>query len=583
MKKFAGAGCLVLFALPFAGVGVFMTGLTVKTLWSSSRMQDWEEVPAEIVHAELKVNRGDDSTSYRAIARYTYVYDGRDFSGDKVSVHGGGDNIGSFQQDAHAELQSHLAAGTPFRCYVDPSAPEQSVLYREVRWGLILLYATFGLVFGAVGFGLIGGSIWARRRVKEEEARKEQHPDEPWLWEEGAPDGIIKSSNKAQMASALIFAFFWNAISLPVAFFIVPAEVIDKGNRLALIALVFPAVGMGLLVWAIRCVARWRKFGESVFRMASVPGVIGGALAGAVSVPVHLRPADGYPVSLTCIRRTTSGSGKNRHTTEHVLWQDERYMARELLENDSTQTAIPVLFHIPFDAQQTTPQEGSSCVLWRLEVRAKVPGIDYVSQFEVPVYRTEASSADFQLDESKIALYEAKQDPIAAAAGERIRVEKMMSGGVRVTFPAARHLGSSAMLAAFLAIWTGAFVLMIRLGAPFIFPVIFGLIDILLVACLLDMLFWSNRVEATRELVTAYGGILGIGPTRVIPSADVASFDVARGMQSGNKLYYSLKVKTQTGRTYTLGKRVGSKRQAEALTDRLYAATGKEKGKGAGT
>jgi hypothetical protein len=40
--------------------------------------------------------------------------------------------------------------------------------------------------------------------------------------------------------------------------FFLPAE-LAKGNRLALIGLIFPFVGVGLLVWAVRATLRWRK------------------------------------------------------------------------------------------------------------------------------------------------------------------------------------------------------------------------------------------------------------------------------------------------------------------------------------
>jgi hypothetical protein len=63
---------------------------------------------------------------------------------------------------------------------------------------------------------------------------------------------------------------------------IFPKEFFDKGNKLAVLGLLFPAVGAGLLVWAVRATLRWRKFGSSTFEMTTLPGVIGGPLRGTI-------------------------------------------------------------------------------------------------------------------------------------------------------------------------------------------------------------------------------------------------------------------------------------------------------------
>lgn len=49
-----GAGCLVLFALPFAAVGLVMTTLLVVKLVQHREMQSWAVVPATILSAELE-------------------------------------------------------------------------------------------------------------------------------------------------------------------------------------------------------------------------------------------------------------------------------------------------------------------------------------------------------------------------------------------------------------------------------------------------------------------------------------------------------------------------------------------------
>jgi len=64
---------LILFALPFAGGGTFVGYLAGSTVVTWARAQSWDEVPAHILSADLDVNSGDDSTTYRVRAVYQYL------------------------------------------------------------------------------------------------------------------------------------------------------------------------------------------------------------------------------------------------------------------------------------------------------------------------------------------------------------------------------------------------------------------------------------------------------------------------------------------------------------------------------
>ncbi|MEJ2085129.1 MAG: hypothetical protein P8Y44_05540, partial [Acidobacteriota bacterium] len=249
------------------------------------------------------------------------------------------------------------------------------------------------------GVGFIFMALWSVRKHEAQQALEVAHPEDPWLWKMEWQEGKIKSTGKAQFVLPAVMATFWNLISAPLIFFI-PGEVLDNGNKLALIGLVFPIVGVGLAVWAIRAFARWKKLGDSVFEMRAVPGVIGGELAGRIVTSVDLEATEGFHLTLSCINRVTTGSGKNRSTSERVLWQQEHHLLKELLDWDPTRSEIPVLFAIPYDATPTEKRSDDDEVLWRLELKAEVPGLDYAARFEVPVFKTIASQPDFALDEN---------------------------------------------------------------------------------------------------------------------------------------------------------------------------------------
>jgi len=118
----------------------------------------------------------------------------------------------------------------------------------RTREGLFLIL--FAVVFGGVGFGLFGLALFGRRTLRAAEALKAQHPDAPWLWREDWARGIIRSGGRSTAVGAWFFAFFWNIISGTVVIMVLPRE-LARGNHAALFALLFPAIGLGLLIWAL--------------------------------------------------------------------------------------------------------------------------------------------------------------------------------------------------------------------------------------------------------------------------------------------------------------------------------------------
>lgn len=565
------AGCLFLFALPFAGVGIFMFGLTVWTLSDWWHMQSWVEVSARVLETHLEEHHDDDGTTYRAVARYKYNYQGVNYKGDRVGIDATADNIGNYHQRKVAELKRKMSRNQPVPCFVDPASPGRSVLYRDLRFEKLAFYLLFSLVFGGAGGGMLSYGVYARRQLKNSDSLRQKHPDQPWMWREDWAEGGVRSSSKTIMLFAVFFAIMWNLISSPV-FFLLPGE-IRKENYLALIGLVFPVVGAGLAIWAFIAARRWVKYGESTFQMASVPGVVGGPLAGVIRTTVNLRPEHGFRQTLTCLRQVTTGSGKNRSTREHVLWQTTRVIQQELAATDSTQSAIPVQFHIPYQSEPTTPSGATSPVLWRLEVEADAPGVDYHASFEVPVFRTADSSPDYQPDDSAISPYVREESIADVYRGCGIRRHETIRG-IRIEFPLFRNLGTAFGATVFLTIWTGAIVLMIHLGAPLLFPIAFGLFELLILWFALELWLWRSVMDVNLRGVTLRAGLVGLSSTQSFDNDQIKTITYTSGMQSGRKLYYDLQLTTKDGKSYGIGKRIPSQSAAQAIVDDVRQALG---------
>ncbi len=567
MKKassWAGRLFLILFALPFAGVGagaMFYIGWCV---WDWQRMQSWVEVPCQILSVNLETHHGDDSNTYKAVAKYQYTHQGQPYTSETVGIHNSSDNIGSYHQRVADELKAAQRRGGTFRCFVNPDHPDEAVLYRKIRIEIIGFATIFALVFGGVGFGLMFWSIYSVKHERRETQLQHAHPGQPWTWNPQWVAGEIKSSNKAAMIGMFVFAALWNLISAPAIFF-VPGAVMD-GNYLALVALLFPLIGLGLLLGAVYMFLRWTKYGNSVFQMAAVPGVVGGQIAGVVYTNTKVKAKDGFRVKLSCVETVTSGSGKNRSTSEKIRWQDEKVLHRELAEYDLSRSAIPVQFGIPFDAMESSTANDSRRVHWKLEVTAATPGIDYSAEFRVPVFRTPDSSPNFKPDESALAAYQDSLSPEDAIRATGIRVQPI-PGGMQLDFPPAQRPGAALGLTLFLTIWLGAIWLMIALGAPIFFPIVFGLFALLMVWGALDLWFWKSTISAESGAITFKTGIFGIGAAKTYTIDEIESLKPKSGMQAGNTLYYMLQLTTADGKKHVIGKRLPSQSEAQRVAD----------------
>lgn len=566
-----GLGCLILFALPFVGVGVYMGYGIVDALSTWAAMRSWEEVPAEILTAELETNQSSESTSYEARATYRYTYDGSDFTGHRVSLHEGSDSVGHFQEDTYRELAAHR--GGVFRCYVNTRRPTESVLYRSLRWELLGFYFVFVITFGGAGFGLIVGGVYGSRKAAREAALKAASPDAPWLHKQAWRAGRVRSSTKAALVMSAVFAVFWNAVSSPMLF-LAREKIFDRDNPAALLALVFPVVGVGLIVWALRNLARFLKFGESIFEMRSVPGVVGGRLEGTILTRVNLRPDDGFHLVLSSIRRVRTGRGKNRSTRETVLWQRSMVLERESAPLELRRSVIPVSFRIPYECEPTDERDADNQVVWRLELKAELPGVDYYSQFEVPVFRTADSSADYEHDRGAEEQLVQNVD-LATKLRQAGIVMELLPSGKRYVFPMARRVGAALGLTGFFVVWTGIVVALFYSDAPRLFPWVFGAFDALILMGMLDVWFYRSWIDVRPGEIVFQGGVFGMGSTRRFVKDQVDTVRPKREMQSGNQLYYQLDVVERGGGTYVAAKRLPDLETAEQLARDVLAVLGR--------
>lgn len=431
------------------------------------------------------------------------------------------------------------------------------------NWGDAFLFALVAITFGGVGFGGIAVALAGRRKLKAQELLEAKHPDSPWLWRSDWASGHVVDSSRATMVTAWIFATFWNLISFPSGFLGARAA-IEEAKPAAFLALLFPLVGIGLLVWAVRATLRYRKYGVSRLELSTVPGVIGRTLIGTVRAPVRMQPEDGFQTTLSCVRRVADDN-KDSSASDSVLWQDERRVVGQPSRTAAAmETHIPVAYGIPADALACDNTDSSNRVLWRLEITAVLPGVDYKSQFEVPVFRTSASDLPLSADEERFVGPPFEETEYQQPADSRIVVTSNRRG-TEVFFPAARNPGAAISLTLFLLLWLGCIALQMYFRAPLVFPIVTGLFGLLILIGVLDLWLEVSRVTVDAGTVTWATGYLFPARESTLEASEIADVNVSIGMRAGNTVYYDVVMVRKNGKKVKVGRSLRSRQEAEWL------------------
>jgi hypothetical protein len=251
-----------------------------------------------------------------------------------------------------------------------------------------------------------------------------------------------------------------------------------------------------------------------------------------------------------------------------MLWREEKDVSPVELAPGPTGTSIPVCFHVPVDVRQTDTTDSRNTILWQLEAEVDVPGVDYQDIFELPVFRTKDTPAT------------EPEDALAAEANPphdftpTIVVRNTPDGRTEFYFPPARNVAFASGLTAFSALWGGALWFLIAKRAPFIFPLLFGAFELLMLYGSLQLWLGTSRVLIGSGELQVRSGILGSGRMQTIPFSEISKIQTAITAQQGGGSgtpYYDIQVVQSSGIQITLGKTVRNKHEAESLASQMQS------------
>jgi len=528
MRKLGRIGCLFLFFLPFAAVGV-VTGYEVLSHLAKAReASTWEEVPVRVSKIESgeKRSSGDDGVTSYITAEYSYLFNGKEFSGTKVGVDDQG-GVGIAFDAREKLIKDSLERGKQIYCYVNSDNPSESVLFTEPVWDVFIFILLFALLFGGAGFGGIFFCFWSLKKEKETRALKERYFNEPWKWRSDWLENLIPAKAKFKVYGLWFFTIIWNLISSPFLLFI-PGE-LEQSNYLALLVLLFPLVGLGLFALAIRSSIQHKKFGESKLVLEEVPAVVGGYLKGNIQFSSPMRFEQGVKVVLSC--KQTTGSGDNRSVK--LLWQSEKEIAQSEI-GAGHMTGIPVAFAIPYENKASSEEDRVRWVLDEEELELKFVSFD-------------------QPPELKIIVSDLPNGKVITAPPLILRNTKMAIGAL-----------------VFTVVWTSASIwLVLVAGMLSLVPIVFCLFSLVLIFSCLRMFFYKTELRVDKSGIKKHSQALFYKSNKFFSVSNIKNMEVVMNSanQSGRvrKAHYGIRLHTRDSKKENLIWLVNSKKTAYYL------------------
>lgn len=420
-----------------------------------------------------------------------------------------------------------------------------------------------GGVFTLIGSAIMAGGVYTLVAGKKSSELAEQYPDAPWMTQKDWAEGRIVDSNKGAFFFLLGIAIFWNAISWTATIGVF-SEGSDAEEAAKWVVPLFPLVGLGLAWAAVYQLLRWRKFGSSTFEMAVVPGVIGGSLGGVVLTKVNVAPEKGFLVSLRNEKLVTTGSGKNRSTHTTVIWESEQWVKEDAWADDPSQSAIPVLFNIPYNTQPPGRVDNRTEYRWELKVKADMPGVDYESSFRVPVFKTDESDPNF---DAKAVRASEPAAPLPTVDWRKagIVVRDDLSGATLIETRMGRNflflfvptlIGLGMLVGTYFA-WNS--------NMPKIFPVFLALFGVIVTLACGGSLLTSLRLKVFPDRLESERRFFGITKHSRVSIDEITRLDTKTNMSSGDVHFYDIIALKRDGSKVRFPLSIKGKSRAEAM------------------
>ncbi len=450
------------------------------------------------------------------------------------------------------------------------------------------LAVAFSSIFVFVGFGLVGASLFSYKLSQHRDQLMIDHPDSPWLWQDDWAAGVARGASRSANVAGWVIALFVDVFTIGAAAAVLP-QVTQQEKTGALFVLILPCLGFFLTYRAALATARAHRFGYTWF--AFTPGTIftGSSARGTIHMKLGVEIPNGIDLALQCVRRITTGSGKNRNTTESILWNHEWNVNSASIQRWNEEALVPVECAIPADAFESNDSNSDDRVLWRLKARANVPGADFSDAYEIPVFRSKdaperAMSATAGAGASPVvmtatgSLPDVAPEEVKAPAGTQIEIGQD-EFGTYLYFRPFRRPAQAALLAVFTLIWGGVtYLLFTRPDAPWLFRIVFGGSLLLIGYGLARALVGSTRLRVGNEALSIRKALAGVTTSiRTLSLSDIESIGILGSgqTQAPDAANFAIRVKSKAGKIYNVEAYTLTRDEALWAADVVQEAMGK--------
>ena len=556
---------LVLLGVAFLAGGLFAGVLPmIKTVHGWAQARDWEPVAGRVLSTELSIHRGD-TTTYQVRARYEYDYRGQRYHGTRIGLDAAGsDNIGTWHEDMHAKLRA-AQERDDLTVWVNPRAPTEALIDREIRWSLFVFRVPFAMLFTGIGIAALVACIYVAKRSRELPIGAWWQREQNWR------DGRVVSQGRVALRGAWLFAMFSNVIVLPMVF--VAWDRLRQDLVAAVVVGVLVAVSLLMLWRALRITLEWARFKELVLMLNPFPAAAGAPVVATLDLPAVSRPTGQFRACLTCRRIQRH----EKNTRETAVWQQE---VQPQTEWAGRGLRLTLRFTPPAGLPESS-EPSADYHVWSIDVSGNLPGVDLNRRFDVPVLSSAAPTAATVAPSIAPTPSFREKD----LAGTPFRVERTASGA-RIDYAAARHRRTGFMVLVFGCIFSGATAFLIQqiLTASFmivmlgLMTVVFALASVALVLGGIALLSYRLAVVVGAVDVVVTRRFLGLPFTRRFARADIARIDVivAGSQQTMDRIenWYGLKARLRDGRSIGIGDGIRSAAIADSLVSAMAAACG---------
>jgi len=449
-----------------------------------------------------------------------------------------------------------------------------------------------------LGVAMIGCLESMLRQERETHALPLRYPEQPWLWKPMWAERRIRLSNRKALAWRLGVLGDFRVVIVPVGlwgalgvfgFVIVPVGLWIASSLAAQNAatLVYVFLGlMGTLLLALMRMA-WlnRRWGRSELEILTLPGVIGGSFRGTVTLSEPLPEGTALRVTLKCIRhchyRSRSSESESTSFSTDTIWQSQKILltAQSMVRPDSV--AVPCSFAIPSSCEPTSltsitgrispDSEGDSeWFEWELSVRMKDTLDGRYVACEVPVFRTQSRSPDYQEDLAADAAYLEPVDVNALLASIPMQ-HTFSASGERLRFSFMRKRDFFLFLAFTLALSLGLWAIFRYVSMPLAFFAGF-LPGALAFSCywtLVKGLTWKADIEITADKTTFTAGYIWSRRRYEFLRGQRVPLECRAEYYREDKSVYCVSLVPLLGRPCDIVKRLDGEQDAVAMRDWL--------------